>query len=57
MGRKHLWTTAALLLAAGCSRDEVAHYRVPKADPTASSRRPPREGMAPGLGSGPAAPA
>jgi hypothetical protein len=48
MGRKHLWTTAALLLAAGCSRDEVAHYRVPKADPTASSA----QGAAGAMGTG-----
>ena len=48
MGRTHLWTTAALLLAAGCGRDEVAHYRVPKADPTASSAPGAAGGMAPG---------
>jgi len=48
MGRKHLWTAAALLLAAGCSRDEVAHYRVPKADPTASSAQGAAGGMPPG---------
>jgi len=48
MGRKHLWTAAALLLAAGCSRDEVAHYRVPKADPTASTSQGPAGGPGPG---------
>jgi hypothetical protein len=47
MGRKHLWTAAALLLAAGCSRDEVAHYRVPKADPTASGAQGSPGGMGP----------
>jgi hypothetical protein len=31
MARKHLWIPAvALVAAAGCSRDEVAHYRVPR---------------------------
>jgi hypothetical protein len=30
MERKHLWTLAVLAVAAGCGRDEVAHYRVPK---------------------------
>jgi hypothetical protein len=48
MGRKQLWTTAALLLAVGCGRDDVAHYRVPKADPTASSA----QGAAGGMGAG-----
>lgn len=36
MARKLLPTLAAVLFAAGCSRDEVAHYRVPKAGPAAS---------------------
>ena len=36
MARKQFWIVAALLVAAGCSRDEVAHYRVPKADPAAA---------------------
>jgi len=52
MGRKHLWTVSALLLAAGCSRDDVAHYRVPKADPTASSA----QAAAGGMGTGSAEP-
>jgi hypothetical protein len=54
MGRKHLWTAAALLVAVGCSRDEVAHYRVPKADPTASTSQGPAGG--PGAGSANALP-
>lgn len=37
MARKHSWIVVALLVAAGCGRDEVAHYRVPKADPAAAS--------------------
>jgi hypothetical protein len=36
MARKQSWIVVALLVAAGCGREEVAHYRVPKADPTAS---------------------
>ena len=36
MARKQFWIVAAFLVAAGCSRDEVAHYRVPKADPAAA---------------------
>ena len=49
MARKHLWTAAALLVAAGCGRDDVAHYRVPKADPTASSAQASRGGDGNGL--------
>jgi hypothetical protein len=37
MDTKLLWTVAALLAVAGCGRDEVAHYRVPKSDPSAVS--------------------
>ncbi len=37
MDTKHLWTVAALLVVAGCGRDEVAHYRVPKSASTAVS--------------------
>ena len=36
MARKHSWIVVALVVAAGCGREEVAHYRVPKADPAAS---------------------
>jgi len=39
MARKQSWIVAALLVAAGCSRDEVAHYRVPKADPAAAPQQ------------------
>lgn len=49
MARKHLWTLAAVLVAAGCGRDEVAHYRVPKAVPSAS----PAPGAAGGMGAAP----
>lgn len=49
MARKHLWTLAAVVVAAGCGRDEVAHYRVPKAGPAAS---PAPAGMA-AVGSAP----
>ncbi len=37
MDTKHLPTLVAVLALAGCGRDEVAHYRVPKSDPTAVS--------------------
>lgn len=47
MARTFLSTLAVVLFAAGCGRDEVAHYRVPKADPSVSS-------SAGGMGSAPA---
>ncbi len=37
MDSKLLSTLVAVLALAGCGRDEVAHYRVPKSDPTAVS--------------------
>ena len=49
MARKQFWIVGALLVAAGCGRDEVAHYRVPKADPTAA----PAQGSTAGMGSVP----
>ena len=50
MARMQFWIVGALLVAAGCGRDEVAQYRVPKADPTAA----PAAGSAAGMGSVPA---
>lgn len=49
MARKQFWIVGALVVAAGCSRDEVAHYRVPKADPAV-----PSPGSTAGMGSAPA---
>jgi hypothetical protein len=50
MARKLLWSVPALVLAAGCGRDEVAQYRVPK-DAGAPA---PAAGSMGGMGAAPA---
>jgi len=49
MARKQIWIVGALFFAAGCGRNEVAHYRVPKADPSTVSA----EGAMGGMGAAP----
>ncbi|MGA8892087.1 MAG: hypothetical protein WB493_10995 [Anaeromyxobacteraceae bacterium] len=55
MARKHLWIpAAALVAAAGCSRDEVAHYRVTR-QPGVADAGTPAGGAMGGMPGGPGA--
>ncbi len=45
MARKQIWIVGALFFAAGCGRNEVAHYRVPKTDPSTVSAQGAMAGM------------
>jgi hypothetical protein len=56
MARKHLWIPAVALVAvAGCSRDDVAHYRVPRQPGVADAGAGAGAGAMGGMPGGPGA--